>query len=112
MGNQMSLTTAPTPLVGCYMTEQGTWEPGSGFLSRGVRWGRQLVKAERWFWSQIALAQTNVGSPGGLGASSNLLAIRTKVQTQVKDQPGKPPAAAWSALPLTVHWSCGVSNSP
>lgn len=56
--------------------------------------------------ARITLVQTNMGSPGGLQASFNLLAIRTEVQTRVKEQPGKPAAAAQSALTSPVHRSC------
>lgn len=30
---------------------------------------------------------------------------------QVKDQPGRPPAAPRLTLPRTVHWPCRVSTS-
>lgn len=117
MGNWASLTMAQTALAGCFVTEVGTWVPGSESLSRGWGGGRGSQegggrsKQSAGSVARIALVQTNMGSSGGLRASFNLLAIRTEVQTQVKEQPGKPAAAAWSALAFTVHWSCRVSKS-
>lgn len=86
------------------------WGPGRQVPSPSRRGegqeGGDCSKQSAGSVARIALVQTNMGSPGGQQASFNLLAIRTEVQTRVKEQPGKPAAAARSALTSPVHRSC------
>lgn len=96
--------------TGHSLTKQRTWEPPQSAPCRG---GPREVAGQSRVSSLAApaLVQPSAASRGGLGASFNLLAIRTRVQVRVKEQPGKPPVSPWLTLRLTGHWPCRMSNS-